>query len=209
MVDHWSIRSQLSVPAGNPRMLEKALQSEADAFFLDLEDATAPDKKAAARAAVVEVLDRPDWHDRERVVRINAIGSVWCLRDLLAVVGEAATPPDRLVVPKVQSAGDIAFVDRVIDQLLRERGTPDLSIALEVQIEDAHGLGNLDTILLESRRIAIVTFGQGDFAASIGMPADEIGVADEWDAAVQGDRWLLPRQSIVFAGARYRLPALN
>ncbi len=200
------IRSELSVPAGNTRMVEKALASDVDAFFLDLEDSVAPGEKNAAREAAVTDLANLDWGTRERAVRINATDTPWCYQDILALV---AVGTDRLVIPKVRSAGDVAFLDRLIDQASREMGKNGSVISYELQIEDAIGLGAIDAILAESARTAIVTFGQGDFAAAVGMPAAEIGVSDEWDKSVAGDRWMLPRQLIVFAAARRGIPALN
>lgn len=199
------LRSELSVPAGNPRMIEKALASEADAFFLDLEDSVAPASKDDAREAARAALSAGYWADRERVARINGIGTRWCLGDVLAL----APLVQRIVVPKVRNAGDVAYLDRLIDAASADTGRERGSVWLEVQIEDPHGLANLDAILAESDRIAVATFGQGDFAAAAGMPAEEIGVADEWDRQVAGDRWLFPRQQIVFAAARAGIPALN
>ncbi len=44
-----SRRSELAVPASNARLVEKAVKSDADLVFPDLEDATAPDAKEGAR----------------------------------------------------------------------------------------------------------------------------------------------------------------
>ena len=57
-------RSLLAVPATKRKMVEKALASDADAVFLDLEDAVAPDDKAGARGDVVRALQELDWRGR-------------------------------------------------------------------------------------------------------------------------------------------------
>ncbi|RMH41821.1 MAG: CoA ester lyase, partial [Alphaproteobacteria bacterium] len=50
-------RSVLYIPASNGRAIEKARTLPVDAIILDLEDAVAPDQKAAAREALVAVLE--------------------------------------------------------------------------------------------------------------------------------------------------------
>ncbi len=60
----------LFCPADRPDRFAKAL-SRADAVIVDLEDATAPDRRPAARAAV---LDHPLDPDRT-IIRINAFGT--------------------------------------------------------------------------------------------------------------------------------------
>lgn len=212
MDDHSTLlrpnRSQLSVPAIDPRKIDKALASAADALFLDLEDSVDAARKEEARQIAAEALLRDEWGNRDRAVRINPVGSRWCLQDVVAVMETAGAAVDRLVVPKVQTAGDVHFLDRLLSGLESDLAR-DRPVLLEVQIEDPLGLHNLEAIASASPRIAFLTFGQGDFAAAAGMPAVDIGVDDEWDAAVSGDRWLFPRQQIVFTAVRHDLRALN
>ena len=83
-------RSCLAVPGSNPRMLEKAAGLAADQVFLDLEDAVAPDLKTdATRLQVAAALREQDWHAPTRVVRVNAVGTPWCVDDLMTVVSAA------------------------------------------------------------------------------------------------------------------------
>jgi citrate lyase beta subunit len=202
------IRSELSVPGNDLRKIEKALTLDADAIFLDLEDSVAPNRKEAARAVVGEALSHFDWGRLPRAVRVNGIGTRWCYADLIAVVEGAGHSVDKVVVPKVRSVGDIAFVDRLLSQLEQQIGRSE-PIRIEVQIEDAIGLIAVREIAQASARVTELTFGQGDFAAATGMPAAGIGVADQWDAAVNGDRWLFPRQTIVFAAKAASVRAVN
>jgi citrate lyase beta subunit len=199
------IRSELSIPGIDRRKIERGIASDADAIFLDLEDSVPPSQKPSARDLVGEVLRSLDWGRIPKAVRVNAVSTPWCFRDLIAV---ATAGVDKVVLPKVQSQGDVAFADRLLAQIEREsgRGTP---IAIEVQIEDASGFAAIDRIAQASGRITELTFGQGDFAAATGMPAVDIGVDDEWDRAVPGDRWLYPRQRIVFAARAAGVRALN
>jgi citrate lyase beta subunit len=57
-------RSVLSVPASKEEMIQKSLSSAADLLFLDLEDAVAPNEKAAARENVAWAVKELDWQGR-------------------------------------------------------------------------------------------------------------------------------------------------
>jgi len=96
-------RAALYVPADNPRALKKARGLEADLMILDLEDAVAPAAKAGARtaacAAVAALAPKPV------LIRINALTSPWGPDDLTAVL---AARPQGVLLPKVNTAGDIA-----------------------------------------------------------------------------------------------------
>ena len=202
------IRSELSVPGGDRRKIEKALRLDADAIFLDLEDSVAPDLKDAARATAVDALATLDWGRLPKAVRINGLATPWFERDLDEVVRAAGLTMSKIVVPKVTSPADLSRVAGRMSEIEHEIGRSD-QIRLEIQIEDAAGLMAIREIVASSDRISEITFGQGDFAASTRMPAADIGVTDEWDGAVEGDRWLFPRQTIVFAARSQGLRALN
>ena len=68
-------RSELAVPGSQPALFKKALDSEADYVFLDLEDAVAPADKEPARKNVVTALLEHEWRDHGKTacVRINGI----------------------------------------------------------------------------------------------------------------------------------------
>src|SRR5436309_7373445 len=96
-------RSLHFVPGGNDRMLARALTLPADGLILDLEDAVAPDRKAATRGVVGEWLGR-DFGGRERWVRMNPIATGHGRADLEATI---AARPDGYVVPKPGRAADV------------------------------------------------------------------------------------------------------
>ena len=54
-------RSELAVPGSSPQMFEKALNSDADYIFLDLEDAVSPNDKITARQNIIQGLNDIDW----------------------------------------------------------------------------------------------------------------------------------------------------
>jgi citrate lyase subunit beta/citryl-CoA lyase len=192
-------RSILAVPGSNQRMIDKALASDADIAFLDLEDAVAPNAKEEARARVAAAISALDWRGKPRAFRINGLDSAHCYRDLAEIVEAAGDRIDLIIVPKVQNAGDVAFVSRLLSQIeLRiGRATP---IALDVQIESASGLLNAAEIAQSDPRIVSITFGPGDFAAAMGMPLEQIGVPGQWDAAYGSHRWHFAMTSILVAG---------
>ena len=75
-------RSELAVPGSNPNMFEKALNSEADYIFLDLEDAVAPPEKVNARANIIAALKEMDWKGAGKTVsiRINGLDTHYMYR---------------------------------------------------------------------------------------------------------------------------------
>jgi citrate lyase subunit beta/citryl-CoA lyase len=92
-------RSVLYMPGSNLRALEKARELPADGLILDLEDAVAPEAKAAARENIVKAL-KTGFGDREVLVRINGLDTRWWVDDIDAA---ASAEPDAVLVPKVSS----------------------------------------------------------------------------------------------------------
>jgi citrate lyase subunit beta/citryl-CoA lyase len=91
-------RSVLFMPGSNARAIEKAKTLRADAFIFDLEDAVAPEAKAAARKQACAAVTGGGYGSRELVVRINGLDTPWGEEDLAAA---AAAGPDAILVPKV------------------------------------------------------------------------------------------------------------
>lgn len=100
-------RSVLYIPGSKERALEKALTLAADAIIFDLEDAVAPDEKAAARTTLAKAL-QDDYGDRARIVRVNALDTEWGRDDILAFADHHGV--DALLIPKVNSAEDVQAV---------------------------------------------------------------------------------------------------
>jgi citrate lyase subunit beta / citryl-CoA lyase len=191
-----AVRSLLAVPATRRKMVEKALASYADAVFLDLEDAVAPDSKAAARGDVVSALKELDWRGRPGLYRANALDTSYFYRDLIEVVEEAHDSLDAVMVPKVNRPEDLHAVSILLSQLELAMELEKGKIKLEVQIESAEGLTNVGSA---TSRLEALHFGPGDFAASVSMPQTSIGVMDEWDEAYPGHRFHYAMQRIVVA----------
>jgi citrate lyase beta subunit len=182
-------RSYLITPASNPAMIAKAARSEADAICIDLEDAVAPNEKEASRANVVRALRELDFGARPRLYRINGLDTPLAYRDLIEVVEATGDRLDLVIVPKVNRPEDVTFVDMLLTQIEARQGFQPGRIGIEAQIETALGSVNVDSIAAASPRLAGLIFGMGDYAASLRMPLDSIGEADENDRLYSGHRW--------------------
>ncbi len=159
-------------------MLEKALGLPADETIIDLEDAVAVEQKDAAREAAVAHLASGAWRGRTVSVRVNALGTPWCHRDLIAVAG-LADPPLTVIVPKVESAGDLAFVARLLDGVEAEAGNA-RRIRIQALIETAAGLARIDEIADASERLDAVIVGYADLANSLGRRSQLTAGSDLW-----------------------------
>ena len=133
-------------------MLEKAAALDVDEVVVDLEDGTAAADKDAARANLAAAGARGTL-----AVRINGVGTPWWRDDLAAV---APAPPGVVVLPKAESADDVAAVLELLPA----------GVGLEVQIETARGLVEVERIAALGAPLEALVFGPGDFAASIGVP---------------------------------------
>lgn len=187
-------------------MLAKAATLAADEIFLDLEDAVSPlEKTDETRERVVRALREQSWLARTKVVRVNAVRTPWCLRDLLYVVPNAGAALDCVMIPKVESPAEVHFVDHLLTQLEREtdRAHP---VGLELQIESPLGLVNLEAIAASSPRIETLIFGPGDFAASAGMPQLTVGAPDP---DYSGDQWHYVLSRILCAARAFGLQAID
>jgi citrate lyase subunit beta/citryl-CoA lyase len=166
------------MPASSARMQAKAATLDADQVVLDLEDATASSEKVAARAVVVESLRSLDFGKRAVAVRVNGADTQWCYRDVVEVVEPAGDRLHTLILPKVESAADVHFLDRLLSQIERWRGWAEGRIGIEVLIESAAGLQNVDEIAAASERMEALIFGPGDLSASLGMGQLTIGTLE-------------------------------
>ena len=199
-------RSCLVVPASSEKMLAKAGGLPADQVLLDLEDAGAPElKNDDTRRLAARALRESEWTAGTRAVRINGVGTPWCLDDLLAVVAGAGDGLDCVVVPKVESAAQVHFVAQVLEQL-ELTGRLERPIGLEIQIESPRGLVEIERIAAASPRVETLIFGPGDYAASAGMPQLSVGAVD---TSYPGDAWQYVLSRIVTTARAFGLQAID
>jgi len=184
-------RSELAVPGSNPGMFAKALDSAADYIFLDLEDAVAPGDKEPARRNVIRALQEHDWHARGKTisVRINGIDTHYMYRDVVDVVEQAGARLDTILIPKVGVPADVYLVDALLTQIEQAKSIPH-RIGIDVLIETALGMANVEAIAQSSRRLEAMHFGVADYAASCRARTVVIGglnpdyPGDQWHAAL-------------------------
>jgi len=188
----------LFVPATRPDMIAKAAASAADAVCIDLEDSVTEGERPAARRHAVDALKTLDFGLRLRIVRVNPVDSAHTYRDLIEVVEGAAGRIDLVMVPKVDTASDVRFVDTLLRQIETAQGIVP-PIGIEAQIETARGFLELREIASASPRLDALIFGPGDYAASMRMPSSGIGEQDAYDATYPGHRWHAVMHAIVAA----------
>jgi len=187
-------------------MLAKARTLPADEVFVDLEDAVAAGAKGdETRERAARALSEGEWRAPTVSIRINGLRSEWWHRDLELVVRGAAARLDSIVLPKVESAADVATAANVLTELEAELGL-ERQISLQAQIESARGLVEVEGIAESSDRLEALVFGPGDYAASIGVAQRFIG---ELDPEYPGDQWHYARSRIAAASHAFGLQPID
>ena len=155
-------------------MLAKAQGLDADEVFLDLEDAVAPDAKGEARNNIIAALRDGDWSGKTVALRVNDWTTEWTHRDVIDTVGAVGDRIDTVILPKADSPHHVAALDLLLTQVesTTDRDTP---IGIEVQIESARGLLDIDAIATASARVEALVFGPADFMASLNMRSLVVG----------------------------------
>jgi citrate lyase subunit beta / citryl-CoA lyase len=152
-------RSVLYMPGANERALEKAKGLAADSIIFDLEDAVAPDAKADARARVCAAVASGEYGHRELTIRVNGLDTAWHSDDLAAA---AEAGPAAVVVPKINSAADVAAVEKGLEA----GGAPDRTRIWAMVETPVAMLGALE-IARSSERLTVLVMGTNDLAKEL------------------------------------------
>jgi citrate lyase subunit beta/citryl-CoA lyase len=142
------------MPGANTRALDKARNLPADVLVFDLEDAVAPDAKVAARANVIAAAKSRSYGKREIAIRCNGLGTSWGREDIAAIATSGA---DAILVPKVESAADIAS----IVSLLESAGAP-AAMAVWAMMETPKGILRAPEIAGSHARLQLLVMGTND-----------------------------------------------
>ena len=180
-------RSELAVPGSSPKMFEKALNSDADYVFLDLEDAVSPNDKISARENVIRALKEMDWRGNNKTisVRINGLDTHYMYKDVIEIMREVGEFIDTMLIPKVGVRDDVYMVDCLVSQIEQEKNFKN-KIGLECLIETALGMVNIEEIAKSSPRLEALHFGVADYAASLKARTVIIGGLNP---NYPGDQW--------------------
>jgi citrate lyase subunit beta/citryl-CoA lyase len=200
-------RSELAVPGSQPTLFKKALDGPADYVFLDLEDAVAPGDKEQARRNVIQGLQEHDWRGRGKTicVRINGIDTHYMYRDLVDVVEQAGHRLDTVLIPKVGVPADVYLVDALLTQIEAARGFTH-RIGIDVLIETALGMANVEAIAQASPRLEAMHFGVADYSASCRARTVVIGGLNP---DYPGDQWHYALSRMTVACRAYGLRAID
>ncbi len=152
-------RSVLYMPGANERALEKAKAIPADALILDLEDAVAPEAKADARERVCAAVASGAYGRKEVTIRANGIDTPWHADDIRAI---AQAGPAAIVVPKINSAADVAAVEAALEAA----GAPDHT-RIWAMLETPIAIMHAEEIAHASERLAVLVMGTNDLAKEL------------------------------------------
>ena len=160
----------------NEKMATKvpAIAGKVDIILGNLEDAIKTDKKEAAREGLVRIAKSTDFGTTQLWTRINSLDSPWALDDLITLVTEIGDKLDVVMVPKVEGAQDIHYVDRLLAQLEARAGLKK-PILVHAILETALGVNNIDEIATASPRMQGMSLGPADLAASRRMKTTRVG----------------------------------
>lgn len=145
-----------------------------DVLLGNLEDAIKADNKVAAREGLVRIARSTDFGPTQLWTRINALDSPWVLDDLTTLVPAIGDKLDVIMVPKVQGAEDIHYVDRLLAQLEAKAGIQ-RPILIHAILETARGVANVEEICGASPRMQGLSLGPADLAADRKMKTTRVG----------------------------------
>ncbi len=150
------------------------LATKADVLLGNLEDAVAVESKEPAREGLVRVGKEVDLGDAALWTRVNSLESPWVLDDLTRLVTEIGDRLDVVMIPKVEGAWDIHYVDRLLAQLEARAGVK-RPILVHAILETGLGVVNIEEIATASPRMQGISIGPADLAASRRMKTTRVG----------------------------------
>jgi len=166
---HFFDPSNAKMAAKIPDMIPKC-----DVLLGNLEDAVAADKKIAAREGLIQIGNDTDFGSCQLWTRINSLDSPWMLDDVTELVTSIGDKLDVIMVPKVEGAWDIHYMDRLLAQLEARAGLKK-PLLIHAILETALGVANVEEICAASPRMQGLSLGPADLAASRRMKTTRVG----------------------------------
>ncbi|WP_238694394.1 HpcH/HpaI aldolase/citrate lyase family protein [Nocardioides daphniae] len=145
-----------------------------DVLLGNLEDAVKAENKEISREGLVKIGQSVDFGPTQFWTRINSLDSPWVLDDLTTLVPAIGDKLDVIMVPKVQGAEDIHYVDRLLAQLEAKAGITK-PILIHAILETARGVANVEEICGASPRMQGISLGPADLAADRRMKTTRVG----------------------------------
>ena len=163
-------------PPSNAKMVAKVgeIAPTVDILLGNLEDGVPATDKEAARAGLVHVGQTVAMGDTQLWTRVNSLDSPWALDDLTTLVGEIGDRLDVIMIPKVEGAEDIYYVDRLLAQLEAKAGLKK-PLLVHAILETARGMANVEEICGASPRMQGLSLGPADLAANRRMKTTRVG----------------------------------
>ena len=176
---------------------------EVDVVLGNLEDAIPADAKEAARRGFIALANACDFGATGLWTRINALNSPWVLDDIREIVAAVGDKLDVMMLPMVEGAWDIHYLDQLLAQLEAKHSLK-RPILIHAILETAEGVNNVEAIAAASPRMHGISLGPADLAASRAMKTTRVGgghpdyrvladatdvVAKEGRASYQQDLW--------------------
>jgi malyl-CoA/(S)-citramalyl-CoA lyase len=163
-------------PPHNERVRERLPEiiPQVDIILGNLEDAIPAESKVDARRGLIEVARSTDFGDTQLWTRVNSLDSPWCLDDLTELVEGCGERLDVIMIPKVEGAHDIHYVDRLLAQLEVRHGLT-RPLMVHALLETASGVNNIEEIAASSPRMQGMSLGPADLAASRRMKTTRVG----------------------------------
>ena len=160
----------------NEKMAAKVpdIAAKVDIILGNLEDAIKTEMKVPARRGLIDIAKKTDFGDTQLWTRVNSLDSPWVLDDFIELVTDIGDKLDVIMVPKVEGAQDIHYVDRLLAQLEARAGV-EKPILVHAILETAEGVANVEEIAGASPRMQGISLGPADLAASRRMKTTRVG----------------------------------
>jgi malyl-CoA/(S)-citramalyl-CoA lyase len=160
----------------NEKMAAKVpdIAAKVDIILGNLEDAVKTEMKIPARRGLIDIAKKTDFGTTQLWTRVNSLDSPWVLDDFIELVTEIGDKLDVIMVPKVEGAQDIHYVDRLLAQLEARAGV-EHPILVHAILETAEGVANVEEIAGASPRMQGISLGPADLAASRRMKTTRVG----------------------------------
>ena len=160
----------------NEKMAAKVpdIAAKVDIIHGNLEDAVKTEMKVPARRGLIDIAKKTDFGNTQLWTRVNSLDSPWVLDDFIELVTEIGDKLDVIMVPKVEGAQDIHYVDRLLAQLEARAGV-EKPILVHAILETAEGVANVEEIAGASPRMQGISLGPADLAASRRMKTTRVG----------------------------------